>query len=791
MNNRNEKLNVSALSAAVLGALVAMFAVPTQVLAADPTEDEIALIRRPTNFVEIGAQNVTRQDAKFGEYNGLDKSGGIIIGNFSLKGGDAYLGGNGIQRWSITGRDLGTTSRELAASLANQGRWHLNFGYDELRHNITDTYQTPQTGSMGGNVFTLPANFPLYNGATNAVAVPVAPALASTRGIPASALHTEQVSSTRKNTSFGAGFHINPQWNVQFDYNQLTQSGAKLMASATQGTMGTGVAGSTWRAESIAVLMNPTNYKTDTFNLALNWVGEQGHLSGSFHRSSFRDGYDRLSWQNSVVSAATNTANPNTFQTTTMSTAPSNDFHQFNLVGGYAFSPSTKLAGGVSYGVNTQNDAFLTGLGETPLPLVLPQASLNGKVVTRHLDLKLSHQVNRDLSLAGSFKYNERDNRSPSAIYNYYALNDAIQDRAANAPYSNKKTEYELAGDYRIDKRQSIRLAYNLEDISRWCNSYAIVASNCLVSPASSEDKFSAKYKIKASNDVSLNAGYSHARRKATFDHNAITPLSGLAVTALVTNSLTLVNAQDYPGFVAFNYASRKQDVLKLGMNWQASEKLELSAEARHASDKYFESTLGVQGNRATGINLDATYTLSEDTSYSAYLSWQNSKKDMRIGAAGGLANNVGINYALLVAPINAWSNQLTEVSNALGLASKHRLMGGRLELTGDLSYTFDKSQYSTQVPYLLTCGATNTLSCGDVPDIKSTLVTLKINGIYAVDKKSKVSVGYMYQQLSSQDYAYNWFQLGATGTRGMPTNQQAPTYSVNVLAASYIYNFK
>lgn len=780
----NEEMKISVLSLAVHSALAVMFAMPMLADAADASQTEAAALRRPSNFVEIGAEHVSKDSAKFGEYSGLSKSGAEIIGNFSVSGGDAYDGGDGTLRWEITGNDLGTTSRELGATVGNQGRWNLSIGHDELRHNITDTYQTPQQGNMGGNTFTLPATFGVYNGATTATTITVPP---STRAIPAGALHTEEVGTTRKNTSFGVGYNISPQLSVKFDYNHLAQSGAKLLASATLGGINTGVVGSTWRAEAIAVLMNPTNYKTDTFNLALNWVGDKGHLTGAYYGSIFRDGYDRMSWENPIVTAAGNTAPAGVYQTTTMSTAPDNQLHQLNLSGGYTFSPTTKLTGGLSYGRNTQNDSFLAGMPEIVLA---PQASLNGRVITTHADLKLTNKTTKDLTLSATFKYNERDNKTPSNIYQYYAINNITAiDSAANAPYSNKKTEFELAGDYRLDKRQNIRLAYDYEKINRWCDNYAL-AANCLVSPSSTEDKLGIKYKLKANDKVSLNAGYAHANRKSTFDHNAITPLSGLDAA-----SLTLVNAQDYPGFEAFTYASRKQDLLKAGVNWQANEKLELGIEGRYVNDNY-GSTLGIQDSRTTGINLDAAYTFSDNASVSAYVSWQSSKKDMRIGAApgavvGAVGTNTGTSYAALVAPTNIWTNLLDEDSNSIGINTKHKLMGGKLELAGDLSYSLDKSRYSTQVPYLATCSLATSLTCGDLPDIKSKVTTLKVTGIYSLDKRSKISVGYMYQQLKSDDYQYNWFQLGYTGTRGMPTNQQAPNNSVNVVAVSYIYNFK
>lgn len=816
MKNRNEKMKVSVLAVAVQGALAAMFALPLAAHAADAADDEAAALKRPTNSVEIGVANVSEKSAKFGEYTGLNDSGANFVGNFSVRGGDAYDGGDGTLRWGIRGNDLGTTSREFGATVGNQGRWSLSIGQDELRHNISDSYQTPMQGSMGGNSFTMPTSFGVINAAatkTGNAANPTDPVLGTNTALSArvlnatqlGAFHTEEVGTTRKNTSFAAGYIFSPQLSVQFDYNHLAQSGAKLISASSYGgstTPALPAGGASWRAEAYALLMNPTNYKTDTFNLALNWAGEKGHLTAAYYGSTFRDGYDSLTWNNPIATGtATGLLNlpcgagatsATCFQTGVLSTAPDNNFNQLNLSGGYAFSAATKLAGGLSYGRNTQNNDFLSG--QTGIVLA-PQASLNGLVVTTHADLKLTHQATRELALSAGLKHNERDNRTASNQYRYYALNSSSGtgiDAATNAPYSNKKSEFELAGDYRLDKRQSIRLAYDHENVSRWCNNYGVAGSNCVVSPSSKEDKLGIKYKLKASNDIGFNVGYSYAKRKSDFDHGAITPLSGL-------DTLTPhdVNAQDYPGFIAYIYASRKQEQLKAGVNWQATEQLDLSMSGRYVTDKYYESTLGVQDSQTTGLNLDATFSYGEGSSISAYASWQESKKNLRMGGAGAGAVNVATTYAALVAPTNIWTNDAKDNGNAFGIAAKHRgLMGGKLEFTGDLSYSIDETDSSTMIPYYVataaapTCSSPASRTCGDSPTIRSELTTLKLTGIYQLDKRSKIAVRYMYQKLKSDDYNYQTTQYGYTPLRGLPANLQEPNYAVNVVTASYIHNF-
>lgn len=769
MKTANRKFAIRVPSLAVHGALAAMIAVPMAALAQSAADDEIAALTRPTNFVEIGAANVSQKSAKFGEYTGLNKSGANLIGNFSVRGGDAYGGDRGATRWSIGGADLGTTSRSLSGSMSNQGQWSLDIGYDELRHNISDTYQTPQQGSMGGNSFTFPATFGSVNGTA-------APATRTLTAAQQAAFHTEEVGTTRKNTSFGAGFAFSPQLSLRFDYNHLDQSGAKLIGTGSQGAIALAGGGFGFH-EGNNIIMNPTNYKTDSFNLGLNWVGEKGHLNGGYYGSIFRDAYNSLTWQSALESGATCVGAGNCFVTNTMSTAPDNNFHQLNLSGGYVFSPTTKLAGGFSYGRNTQNDDYAAAQMQ---PAGLPRSSHNGSVVTRHADLKLTNQTTRDLVLSAGLKYNERDNRSPSNTYNYYnigrggsnALPTLVPYTGVNTPYSNKKTQLDLAADYRLAKGQNLRLAFERETIKRWCNNVAD-GFQCVASPSSDEDKLGLTYRRLVGGNVKLNVGYIYAKRSGDFDPNYVANTGNRGAAT--------VNGGDQLGYVAHPYASRRQDILKAGVNWQATEMLDLGLNGRYSQDKY-NATLGVQDGQTASINLDATYSYNDNGSVSAYATWQDSERELRNG----------FNGTTTVAPTSIWTNQLKQDANAIGLNTKHTgLLGGKLELLGDLSYSVDKSRYSTQVPYSAACSAVATLSCGDTPDIKSTLIALKLTGTYTVDKHSKIAIAYVFQKLKSEDYYYNGLQYGFTPNRVMPTNEQAPNYSTNMIGASYIYNFR
>ncbi len=812
----NQEMKISAMSLAVQGALLAMFAMPMAVYAAESLEDEVATIRHPTNYIELGAESVSQGASKFGEYNGLNKSGGRAVGNFSVRGGDAYEGGDGTNRWTLTGSDLGTSSRSADASFSNQGSWSVGVGYDALRHNLSNSYITPYNGGIGGNVFTLPSSFAATTTANSLSPTGTDALNATQRG----ALHQMELYSTRTNSTLNVGVNLNEQWKVKFDFNHLEQDGGKLkgFGSMLNGTV---------TNEAVAMLPSPTKYKTDTMSLALNWVGERGHINTSYTSSIFRDAYDRVTFETFAGAKSMQT----------MTTAPSNVYQQLNLGAGFAFTPRTKLIAGYSLSRNTQNEAFVTD--SISMVTAAPRTSLDGKVVNTHYDLKLVDQTSKDLALSAGMKYDQRDNRTESNFYRFNALDGGANHVAnfPNAPYSIAKTLWELAGDYRLNRDQHLRVAYTSEDVERSCHQYAVgglgayaslpapytatsagvnsypSGTSCVVATSSKDNKIGATYKVKAGEEVNLNFGYSYSKRKTDSDPTAVTARIGLNGNANVSNTgvgnslIQGQNSADFRGFYPFFNASRKEQMLKADMNWQAAEKLAVGLGGKFTDDKY-DSTYGVTAGNSWNLNLDATYGYSDDGSVSTYLTQQHRQRDLTdlqksstvaVTNAGLATQNGASTTAIGVPPGATWTDKLKDDNTTVGVGVKQSgLMHSKLELTGDLTYSLGKTAYGTQLNYStttsaggFTCASPQILSCGDLPVIQNKTLQLKLTGNYKLDQSSRVALGYVMQQLKSNDYYYNGLQLGSSPNSMLPTNQQPGSYTVFVVSASYIYNFK
>ena len=336
--------------------------------------------------------------------------------------------------------------------------------------------------------------------------------------------------------------------------------------------------------------------------------------------------------------------------------------------------------------------------------------------------------------------------------------------------------QYEAVADYRLTNRQKVNLAYEHESLKRWCDG-VVGGAECVSSPTTEEDKIGLNYRLKAFDTVSFNTGYGYSNRRVDTAHFFANTGSYGVFASGVSNSYDAGNTK---GYVAYPFAGRDQHLGKAGVTWQATSKLDFGVNGRITHDNY-DMALGLKNGKSASVNVDATYSYTDNGSVSAYWSWQNGKRFLRRSANGN---------STTISPSQFYTNDLNEDSQSVGLSAKQGgLLNNKLEIIGDMSYSFDTSGYSTQIfynPNVATCGLSSSLTCGSLSPITNELISLKLTGNYKVHKNGKLSLAYMYQKLNSNDYFYNGQQFGTTPNSLMPTGLQMQNYAVNVVALSY-----
>src|SRR5258706_9138501 len=460
----------------------------TAIAAEDPAG---AALTQPTNTVEVGAGSVSDGSYKFGEYNGLEDQGGFLLGNLDLFGGGRY-DSDSLTRWGLHANDIGLKTGDADFTYREQGRFKIDLGLEDFRRNLSDTFQTPYLG-LGSTDLTLPAGWlkpqvqqanptnlndrglsPVagQGSVVNSSAVVVAPTSAqisandSIVAADTGAFRRFNLYTERKRGEIGFGVNLNRNLLVSGSFRHETRNGFRPLAVVDSAGQ-----------ENSVTLPDVINTRTDQFNLGLEYTHGKGYLKAGDYGSVFTNDIIGLRWQD----PADRTRTP------TMSSAPSNQFHQFNLPRAPDFSSATRLVADLSYGRGHQSEAFLS---DSSMPLGLPVGSANAVVITKLANVKLSTRVTHDLSLFARYKYEDRDDQTPVNTYVFYdanltpgatasAFNTALGLPAgtlssnvnifANRPQSKLVKEINLGADYALGHRQKLSAGYDWQKIERSC----------------------------------------------------------------------------------------------------------------------------------------------------------------------------------------------------------------------------------------------------------------------------------------------------------------------------------
>jgi hypothetical protein len=402
----------------------------------DATPQELTA---PTQKIEAGVGGVSKDSNKAGEYDGLQKKGAHVIGNFDLRGGGTY-DSNDATRWRLQGTDLGLETRSLKSEYGEQGKFRFFLDYDELTHNLSDSYMTPFLGA-GGTRLTLPGTWqapafqtgaamsstngypaptvsmlglgatsvnsplvtnaryfcrgttngcaanPAFGGAFttgyqtgNAAATAANTALYNQNLADLNSFHGVNLSTKREKYGAGAALIVSSQWDASFkmereDKNGLREQG---VVNADGGPSGT------YTRENAAIIPRVIDYTTDQINAALNFKGEKSFFTVAYYGSIFTNHAKSMTIDNPTAVGTYNGVAGTAYgpSTATISEEPDSTFNQLRLTGNYDLSSKTKIVADASYSRNAQNDQFILdpAMFGTPSGALSPALN-NGTVV--------------------------------------------------------------------------------------------------------------------------------------------------------------------------------------------------------------------------------------------------------------------------------------------------------------------------------------------------------------------------------------------------------------------------
>jgi MtrB/PioB family decaheme-associated outer membrane protein len=629
---------------------------------------------RPISTVSIGLGFVDSDNQRFGQYSGLRDQGA-----YGLLGLDFIRRNDDTGTWlKLTGRNLGLDSRELRFEHNRQGNWGYFIEYGETPRHNPFAISTRLAG-VGTSVQTI-------------------------NGTPAP--YSLDLSTERETFKLGFDKWLPRGFDVQVRFHNEEKDGARQWGQGTN--------------NNIRFLTDPINQTTRQLEVLVGFTGERLQLSGGYYGTDFTNHNTALNVVGGIAGQ------------TPMALPPGNQSHQFNLAGGYQFTPTTRGTFKVAQGRLTQNEAFI-------VPAALSgRGDLGGRIDTTLVQMGLTARPLPKLSLLANVRHEDRHDRTPIAQYN----TPGGTQNGFNEPRSFRTTTGKVEAGYAL--AHGFRAIGGVEYDER----IRSIAPVRVVSHRDQTQEMSYRAELRRSMSETVTGGiaYIHSDRNGSPFYTTRTNAGALGSNLIAPLHL----------------ADRERDKIRLSVNWQPLEPLTLQFFADKAKDRYDSrdpANLGPRSGKGELYSVDAGYTFSEKLQATAWYSY-NDNRAVQATRSG-----------------TDWIADLRNRGNAFGLGLNGKPLP-RLEVGADLSHSDIVDKYG-QSPVTV-------LAVANLPDVTTRLTTMKLYARYAVQKNAGVRLNYIYDRYSTNDWGWsNWAY--SDGTRVI----EQPDQKVHFIGASYYYRWQ
>jgi MtrB/PioB family decaheme-associated outer membrane protein len=648
--------------------------------------------------LDIGLGSVSDDSFKFGEYTGLNDKGGFVIGDATAR----YRGENAAYV-DIKAVDLGLDSRTVGVEGGRQGKYKFFLNYDELPHFLTDTAATPFRG-VGSNTLKLPPGWVTAG---------------STAGMTAlsSSLRKVDIENERKRVGLGVLFPFR-DWEYTVKYRHETREGTKRISGAF--------------FFNAANLVEPVDYETDEVDVSASYTGDKWQAKFSYYGSTFRNGHESLTWDNPFTPLV---AGGDSGQ---LALPPDNQFHQISAAAGYQVTDKTWMTGEVAAGRMTQDERFLRytlnpGLVVPPLP----RNSLGGEVDTLTANIKVVSELTDKLRLNTSYTYNDRDNKTPRATFNWVTTDSFVASPRTNLPYSFTRGTLKLGADYRAAKKTKLAFGYDHQNHERTFQEV----------DKTKEDTLWGKVIVRAHDNADITFNYTHSNRDVT----SYAPVPE-------------IGPPENPLLRKYNMADRTRDAAGLHVSMTPRETVNVGIGIDFARDDYSGTTIGLIGARETNISADTSILLTKKTTLHFFLNHQQ------------ISSNQAGSQTFSTAD---WFAANDDTVDTVGVGVKHRLLKDKLDVGAN--YTSSRSRGEVSV----SSGAPDP----PFPDLFTELDSLNFYATYRLKDNLSLKAAYWFERYKTQDWMLDWVAPG-TIPNVLSFGEASPSYDLNVITLSVRYKF-
>lgn len=701
--------------------------------------------------LRFGLGYLDRDALRWGRWRGQQR------GPFGLLSGQACRlrspAPDGARWWVLRIDELGLHNRSVQIAGGEQGRWQAEAGQRRL-HTPLSTGFTPLAG-LGTGRLELPSGWV------------AGPSTAAMSGLRLPDLPEVGIGSARRISHVGLGLWLPGDWRWQSQLREQRRSGLTRFA---------GMVGSTGGNARAIILPAPVDQRTRELETALVHGGERLGLRIGWLISRFDNGHDRIVWQNpfaGVAGWAPSASHPSGFGQAAL--APDNRALQLSASASWQASPSWTLGADLAFGQLRQDQALLpytiNPVLAAGITQPLPRASLDGRVDTRLLQLRLTGRPHPHWRWNLNLRHDQRDDRTPMAEW-VYVPGDAVAQNPAptsgtrryNLPYDWRDNRLRAELGYRPSRRMDLSARLDYSEIRRTFSARA--------SAEEAGIELAWRSQLDGGLGLGLRAGLSDRSGGSYIGNRAFLASHAPGYTDTVFGQF-----ENLPGLRQYHLADRRRERLRGFVQYAAHPRLGLMLDAGHTRDDYRRSELGLTDSRIRDLGFEISSALDDSWTVWGWARWER----LEIAQTGRAFMGGTARPGQSVDPNRNWFLDHRDRVESHGLSLERRGSQGQPDLRLDLSESDARGRIA------LATGPA--LSSGPLPPSRARLRQSELRLDWTLDTASSLLLGYRHERFRSRDWAWD-----GTAPHTLATvillGERSPNYSGNALTLGYRRRF-
>lgn len=634
---------------------------------------------------------------EFGNYRGLEQEG-----FYGAAGIDLRYRSEDARYLDIYGERLGLESRTLSVEGGQQGRYSVRLDYDETPYFRSSDTRTVFDGAGTANQ-TLPAGW-VRGGTTDEMT-----ALAgSLRGV--------DIQHKRKTLGLALEVNRKSPWRYSVNVQQTRKEGNLIKGGSF-----------IFRAAELAM---PVDYETTRVEAAIGYARDRWQLGAAYHLSRFDNEHRSVRWQNPF--AGINGADQGE-----LAQPPENQFHQFMLSGSWRHSRLLMLSGQVAVGRGEQDEPFLAPtLNASLASPTLPRSNLDGRVDTRIANLRATSNLTDRLRAKLQFRYDERDNKTPTDSFVQVVSDTFVTDERIYEPFSYERTSMNATVDYRVASDLKVTASATHKGMERTLQEVENTDTNL----------YSFKIRATPVSRLNVNVEVSREDRNNDLDPARLGP-------------------QVNPSLRRFHFAEKQRDALRLVADYALRDNLVASLFAEFADEEFSDTEIGLSDGRARSYGLDVSASFSRHITAHAFVALESLHADI-LGA-----DNIED------AP---WEARQEDDFRTAGIGLNFGDLPGKW-LEGRLDFTYSAADGDIKVD--------KRGSAPPFPTLETRRMTLEASAERELGERLNLRFGYLVGKLTEADFFRDDVAPDTVPTF-LSLGEQTPDGTVHVVSVLLRYRF-